>query len=128
LLGDFNMNQFDQAMNMAPGLNAMMTTKCIERGSRTLQSIDYRFFYNPMWNLFGDRTPGPSGTYYHTNSSQGIYGWNMLDQVLLRKSAVPFFEKVEILTSTGATDLQTDIGRPNKERASDHFPLLVTLK
>jgi endonuclease/exonuclease/phosphatase (EEP) superfamily protein YafD len=128
LIGDFNMNPFDQTMNMATGMNALMTAKCVERGSRTLQEREYRFFYNPMWSLFGDRTPGPSGTYYHACSSQGIYGWNMLDQVLLRCSAIPLFDSVCILTSAGATPLLTRAGRPNKKTASNHFPILVTLK
>ncbi len=113
---------------MAPGLNAMMTAQCITRGTRKLQNENYKFFYNPMWNLFGDRTPGPSGTYYHSSSSQGIYGWNMLDQVLLCMPAIRFFDNVEIITSTGVTDLRTEAGRPNKSVASDHFPILVTLK
>jgi endonuclease/exonuclease/phosphatase family metal-dependent hydrolase len=128
LIGDFNVNPFEQVMNMAAGLNAMMTVKCVERGHRTQQDEEYRFFYNPMWNLFGDRTPGPSGTYYHRHSSLGQYGWNMLDQVLLRPSTIPLFNHVEILTSAGATSLQDNHGRPDAKTASDHFPILITLK
>jgi endonuclease/exonuclease/phosphatase family metal-dependent hydrolase len=128
LIGDFNMNPFDQAMNMATGLNAMMTEKCVARLSRKQQDQDYPFFYNPMWNLFGDRTPGPPGTYYHTSSSQGMYGWNMLDQVLVRPSALPWFDKVEILTAAGSSSLLNKSERPNKNIASDHFPILVKLK
>jgi endonuclease/exonuclease/phosphatase (EEP) superfamily protein YafD len=128
LIGDFNMNPFDQAMNMATGMNAMMTVKCVQRLTRKLQSQRYRYFYNPMWNLFGDRTPGPAGTYYHTTSSQGMYGWNMLDQVLIRPGALPWFDTVEILTEAGRTSLQTKSERPDKANASDHFPLVVKLK
>jgi endonuclease/exonuclease/phosphatase (EEP) superfamily protein YafD len=128
LIGDFNMNPFDQAMNMAAGMNAMMSTKCVERGSRTLQNKEYHYFYNPMWGLFGDRTPGPSGTYYHLNSANGLYGWNMLDQVLFRPAAIPWFEDIQILTKAGGKLLHTQSGRPNKNAASDHFPLLLTLK
>jgi len=128
LIGDFNMNPFDQVMNMAAGMNAMMTAKCVERGSRTLQDNKYTYFYNPMWSLFGDRTPGPSGTYYHTSSSNGLYGWNMLDQVLFRPSAILWFQDVQILTKAGDKLLHTKSGRPDKNAASDHFPLLLTLK
>ena len=128
LVGDFNMNPFEQSMTMATGMNAMMTTKCVERGSRTLQDNEYMYLYNPMWNLFGDRTPGPSGTYYHTSSSTGMYGWNMLDQVLFRPAAIPWFQDVEILTKAGDRPLHTNSGRPDKSVASDHFPLLLTLR
>ena len=128
LIGDFNMNPFAKAMNLAEGLNAMMTTKCVERRSRGVQGEQFPFFYNPMWSLFGDRTPGPAGTFYHSNSSRGMYGWNMLDQVLLRPSVIPWFEDVRILSSTGTSALQKPSGRPNEAAASDHFPILVTLR
>lgn len=128
LIGDFNMNPFDQAMNMAPGMNAMMTVKCVERGNRTVQKIQYPFFYNPMWGLLGDRTPGPPGTYYHSVASKGIYGWNMLDQVLVRPDAIPWFHDVSILTSAGNVSLRTQLERPDAQAASDHFPILLTLK
>ncbi len=94
LIGDFNLNPFDKVMNMALGLNAMMTQKCITKEKRKQQDQDYPFFYNPMWGLFGDRTTGPPGTYYHTSASTGMYGWNMLDQLLVRKSALDFFGDV----------------------------------
>ena len=128
LIGDFNLNPFDKAMNIATGMNAMMTTKCVEPGSRILEGRTHTFFYNPLWNLLGDRTPGPSGTYYHPNSSSGHYGWNMLDQVLFRPSAIPWFDDVQILTKAGAKPLHTETGRPDRNRASDHFPILLTLK
>ena len=91
IIGYFNMNPFDLCMNKAAGLNAMMASSCTEKGKRTLQNIKYNYFYNPMWNLLGDRTPGPAGTFYHTSSTKGHYGWNMLDQVLVRPSALPWF-------------------------------------
>lgn len=125
LVGDFNMNPFDQAMNIAAGMNAMMTAQCVGRGSRIQQKRDYPFFYNPMWNLFGDRTPGPAGTVYYSTSSKGHYGWNMLDQVLIRPDAIPWFEGVRILSAVGAHSLETQMGRPSR---SDHFPVLLQLK
>jgi endonuclease/exonuclease/phosphatase (EEP) superfamily protein YafD len=128
LLGDFNMNPYDDAMTIAAGLNAMMSVGCVSRQSRIQQGRSYPFFYNPMWSLFGDRTPGPSGTYYHRNSSQGVFGWNMLDQVLIRPSALPYFDEVRILSSAGGTPLHTSSMRPSANVASDHFPLLLRLK
>lgn len=128
LIGDFNMNPFDKAMNVATGMNAMMTARCVERKSRKHQRIDYPFFYNPMWGLFGDRTEGPAGTYHHPSSSKGTFGWNMLDQVLVRPDALEWFDDVQILTSAGQTSLQTSLDRPNGKIASDHFPILLKLK
>lgn len=128
LIGDFNLNPFDRAMNIATGMNAMMASTCVKKGSRKIQKVSYEFFYNPMWGHFGDRTPGPPGTFYHTSSSKGHYGWNMLDQVLFRPAATPWFVDVQILTKAGDKPLHTKSGRPDKNAASDHFPILLTLK
>lgn len=129
LIGDFNMNPYDQAMNLATGMNAMMTVRCVSaKGTRRQQGRDYPFFYNPMWGLLGDRTPGPAGTFYHNSGARGIFGWNMIDQVLVRPDAIAHFDNVEILTVAGTTSLATKSGRPNSSIASDHFPLVLRLK
>ncbi|MDA1014894.1 MAG: hypothetical protein O3A00_10640 [Planctomycetota bacterium] len=128
LIGDFNMNPFDPIMNLAPGLNAMMTEACTARRERTVQGSQYRFFYNPMWGSFGDRTDGPAGTYYNRSSSKGMYGWNIFDQVLVRPDAVKRFDNVSILSAFGSTSLETSGGRPNRSLASDHFPILLSLR
>jgi endonuclease/exonuclease/phosphatase (EEP) superfamily protein YafD len=128
LIGDFNMNPFDRAMTLFSGMNAVMALQDAGRGKRVVQGLEYRYFYNPMWGLFGDRTPGPCGTYYHSNSSDGHYGWNMLDQVLVRPDAMRWFGEVEILRMAGERLLHTKAGRPCKRSASDHFPILLTLK
>ena len=127
LLGDFNMNPFDRGMNLAPCLNALMTTQCVAAGTRRHLGEDYDLFYNPMWSLFGDHTPGPAGTTYDT-SNQGPYGWNMLDQAILSYTLVDLFEKVEILSETGAHSLVDKHGRPDSAHASDHLPILLTLR
>lgn len=95
LVGDFNMNPFDRAMNLAAGMNAMMTQSCVQRGTRTFQKKEYDFYYNPMWNLLGDKSGGPSGTVYDI-SNVGPYGWSMLDQVLVHHGALHLFGEVSI--------------------------------
>jgi exonuclease III len=125
LLGDFNINPYDRGMNLAAGLNAMMTKSCVEKGLRKYMDRDYDFYYNPMWSLFGDNTDGPAGTVYDT-SNQGPYGWSMLDQVLINHSIVSLFQDVRILTEAGTQSLIDGKGRPNSSTASDHFPILVT--
>lgn len=127
LIGDFNMNPFDRAMGLAQVFNAMMTRQCVSRRRRTVQGHVYPFFYNPMWGLFGDRTLGAPGTYYHQISTQGTFGWNMLDQVLLRHEALDWFGDVKILTKAGDTSLIDRQGRPNVIDASDHLPIQLVL-
>ena len=127
LLGDFNMNPFDPGMNLAMGLNAMMTRNCVRRGYRTFSGSEYDYFYNPMWGLFGDGTKGPAGTIYNT-SHQGPYGWSMFDQILFHHSVISLYKDVEILTNTGKRTLMDRNGRPSTATASDHFPILVTLQ
>ena len=124
LLGDFNMNPYDRAMNLATGLNAMMTKSCAAKGTRRHLEKNYDFYYNPMWSLLGDNTKGPAGTAYDT-SNQGPYGWSMLDQVVLHHSIIPFFNKVEILTEAGEYSFMDKKGRPDAKNASDHFPIVV---
>ncbi len=127
LLGDFNMNPFDPGMNLAMGLNAMMTRACVAAEHRTFQGEQYDFYYNPMWSLFGDDSKGPAGTIYDT-SSQGSYGWSMLDQVVLNYSVVDELQEVEILTHAGSHCLTDAKGRPDSNNASDHLPIAVKLK
>jgi len=127
LLGDFNMNPFDSGMNLAMGLNAMMTRACVKSRRRTHHKKQYDFYYNPMWGLFGDNTDGPAGTIYNT-SNQGPYGWSMLDQVIIHHSVVGLFDSVRILTEVDTESFMNKNGRPNTNNASDHFPLLVNFK
>lgn len=123
IMGDFNMNPFDSGMNLAPGLNAMMTRNCVKKGVRQYLNNKYDFYYNPMWGLFGDNTSGPAGTVYDT-SSQGLYGWSLFDQVLVHHSLVPIFEDVRIVTDVKGLSLKDKNDRPDKKNISDHFPIL----
>lgn len=127
VLGDFNMNPYDPGMNLAAGLNAMMTKRCVANGVRRHLGHNYDLYYNPMWSHFGDITLGPAGTVYDT-SSQGAYGWSMFDQALIHHSLVNIFERVDIIDNAGNVSLADSNGRPNNTIASDHFPILLTLR
>jgi endonuclease/exonuclease/phosphatase (EEP) superfamily protein YafD len=127
LMGDFNMNPFDSGMNLAAGMNAMMTRACVKNGQRTFLGKEYDFYYNPMWGLLGDRSPGPAGTVYDT-SNQGPYGWSMLDQVLISHALIGQFSDVQIIAKAGSVSLVDSNGRPDKAIASDHLPILTALK
>src|SRR4029077_188153 len=82
LVGDWNMNPFEEGMISAAGLHGVMTRDLAIQGSRIVDRETYRFFYNPMWGRFGDTTPGPPGTYYHRSSEHIAYFWHLFDQVL----------------------------------------------
>jgi len=126
LLGDFNLNPFDESMNLAMIFNAMMTKSCTSTGVRRFGGKDYDFFYNPMWGLLGDKVPGPPGTAYD-RSGRGPYGWSMPDQVILHHALIPEYVDVEILDRAGALSLVDKMGRPDKNNASDHLPIIVSL-
>jgi endonuclease/exonuclease/phosphatase family metal-dependent hydrolase len=125
VLGDFNMNPFDKGMVSAQGLNSVPAATTAQKGSRTIDGRTYEFFYNPCWNLLGDRNR-PPGTYYHRSPSVLSHYWNTLDQVLLRPSIASRLlpSSLRTLTSAGATSLASADDIP---AASDHLPIAFTL-
>ena len=128
LVGDFNMNPFEEGMTGAPALHAVMTRKLAERIDRVVQGTAYRFFYNPMWGFFGDRTIGPPGTYYHRSATVGDLFWHMIDQVLLRPDLMDLLQDLAILEGVGGERLLTQpAGLPRDTACSDHLPLAFRL-
>jgi hypothetical protein len=129
LVGDFNMNPFEDAIVAANGLNAVMTRMVAARETRTVLAHKYPFFYNPMWGHFGDAIEGPSGTFYDGRSEHVTYFWNMFDQVLIRPELLGMFrnEELRILSFCGERSLLTAKGLPNTSVASDHLPILFRL-
>jgi exonuclease III len=127
LVGDLNMNPFDVGIVGSQALHAVMTRQLARREVRRVMGKSYRFFYNPMWSFFGDRTPGPAGTYYHRASNPGNLFWNIYDQVLLRPDLMDDLVDLQILTNDGETDLVTQSGLPKESDCSDHLPILFTM-
>jgi len=129
VVGDFNMNPFDDGLVGAGAFNAAMTKEVASRRSRTVNARNYDFFYNPMWSLFGDGSYGPPGTYYYDRSEHVNCFWNMFDQVLIRPDLLRGFrnEDLEILTTDGDASLLTPKGLPDKAHASDHLPILFRI-
>ena len=128
LVGDLNMNPFDPGMIGAQALHSVMSRQQAERQTRTVQGVPYRYFYNPMWGHFGDRTPGPPGTYYYANANPANHFWQIFDQVLLRPQLMNSLRELQILESDGIESLISANGRPNRKNASDHLPLLFKLE
>lgn len=128
LVGDLNMNPFEDGMIMASGLHAVACRRIAQKGSRIVNGRAYPFFYNPMWNCFGDEEY-PPGTYHYSNAEQRTYFWNIFDQVLIRPALLERFhpKSVNILSSDGERSLLTPSGTPDKKTASDHLPILFEL-
>lgn len=125
LVGDFNMNPFDDGMVSAAAMNSVASLQTADQVSRTVQGRAHSFFYNPMWNLLGDFT-GPPGTFFHSAPGYRSDFWNTLDQVVLRPPLGRRLirESLKILAEAGGIALVNDAGRPS---VSDHLPLFFSL-
>lgn len=130
VIGDFNMNPFEDGLVSADGLHAVMDRSTAMRRKRTVLGEKRNFFYNPMWSRLGDLSKGPPGTYHYSSSGQVCFFWNTFDQVLLRPSLLQYFseENLKIITKFNGTSLLNYSGIPDKIRFSDHLPIFVRLK
>jgi len=129
ITGDFNMNPFESGIVNANGLHATMSKKLAQEGGRIIDSEEYGFFYNPMWNLFGDLNKPNSGSYFYRKAELLCYHWNIFDQVLIRPSLINFFDdsQFSIMDNDGIKTLLNVRSQPDK-KYSDHLPLLFTIK
>ncbi|MBI2909016.1 MAG: endonuclease/exonuclease/phosphatase family protein [Chloroflexi bacterium] len=128
LVGDLNMNPFEDGVIDAAGLHGVMTRDVAKKGARKVQSRHYPFFYNPMWGLFGDHTRGPAGTFFYRSAQHKVFFWNMFDQVLIRPDLLAVFNNDELLIpeSTGKRSLLSGNGHPDGA-ISDHLPIIFAL-
>jgi endonuclease/exonuclease/phosphatase (EEP) superfamily protein YafD len=128
VMGDFNSNPYEHGLVATDGLHAVMSKSTARRKMRRVSGKDFEFFYNPMWSCFGDTASRPSGTFYYEKAEHVNYFWHIFDQVLLRPTLLDgFADDVKILTMAGEMPLLDKNGRPDKERASDHLPILFSL-
>ncbi len=84
VVGDLNMNPFEHGVVSGHGFHGVMTQAKALEIERSVDGENSPFFYNPMWGCFGDRTPGPPGTFFRSASEPINYFWNIYDQVLIR--------------------------------------------
>ncbi len=129
LIGDLNIDPFHDGLILPWALNATPSRRVASRECRTVDGRPYPFFYNPMWNLFGDDTTSPPGSYYF-NADQGSIYWHMVDQALVRPQLLAdwHIETLTIPTCAGTISLVTPQGRPKANSISDHLPLLLGLR
>jgi len=129
VMGDFNMNPFERGLVNLDCFHAVMSRDTARRRFRTSGGRERHFFYNPMWNHFGDCGPSPPGSYYRSGSGQTEYFWHLFDQVLLRPELLDYFMDggPEILTRIGQRSLVNQRGIPDRRVGSDHLPLFLDL-
>lgn len=129
--GDFNANPFEPELGSTSGMHAVMSSDLASLEPRRVLDKEHGFFYNPMWNLYGDRQHGqPAGTYYFDGGQPHEWYWHMLDQVVVRPVLIPRLPltSLRIITAGPSGKLATPSGRPDRRRASDHFPIVFDLE
>ncbi|MFN8579288.1 MAG: hypothetical protein U0354_20875 [Candidatus Sericytochromatia bacterium] len=128
VVGDFNMNPFEEGIMSAIAFNAVMSREVAKKRIRKVQGREYKYFYNPMWHFFGDIDKTPLGTFYFQSPDHVNYSWNIFDQVLIRPELIDCvkYNKLKILDSDGVTTLLKN-GKPDKNSYSDHLPISFTI-
>ena len=124
--GDFNLNPFETPMIKTKGMHAVMEKDIAKKGERIVDGDAYKFFYNPMWGFYGDNGKGNvSGTYFLQRSLNVELFWHLLDQVLIRKGLIDYFEdsQLDIITTIDGNSLLNRNGSINNKDYSDHLPL-----
>lgn len=131
LIGDFNMNPFEDGLVAASGINALIDLNYALKQSKgvKIDGTRYKYFYNPMWNFFGDFTE-PFGTHYCRVPGHISHEWHIYDQIILRPSLEPYLKKpfVEIVKQIEGNNLTKNFSRPDSKKYSDHLPIVLTLK
>ena len=129
LIGDLNMDPFESGLTGSEGLHAIMDRQIAGRNIRRVKGLNRHFFYNPMWSLLGDLSPGPPGTYYYPGSGIVELFWHTFDQVLLRPELIYSFrpETLRVIDKSQQLRLVTAKGRPDKNHGADHLPISLTL-
>jgi endonuclease/exonuclease/phosphatase family metal-dependent hydrolase len=127
IVGDFNMNPFENGMTSAAALHSIPWAKQAQKLKRVIRDRTYYFFYNPMWNLLGDYIP-PAGSFYYQKSISNCIYWNIFDQVNIRPCLIDNFDvsKIKFITQIKELVLTKHSGIPDSN-ISDHLPLYFEL-
>ena len=127
ILGDLNMNPFEEGIVKANALHAIPCSINAKRFKRTVRNKEFSMFYNPMWNLFGDLNNSIPGTYFHNSSRYINYFWHIFDQVLIRPSLINKFDNDNFKIITYIND-EYLVDSKKRPKISDHLPITFNIK
>ena len=127
VLGDFNLNPFENAMLAADGMHAMMDKDIARRLPRTVRGTSWDYFYNPLWSRLGDESEGPPGSYFHAGSGVVAQFWHLFDQILLRPDLLGRYRPgdVVIISHVGGKPILNH--QAGQDGHSDHLPVMLRL-
>lgn len=126
IIGDFNVNPFDEAMIDFDGFSA--TNSTITRSKITHLGKTKEIYYNPTWKLYGDNIfPGTKYFRRPSGSSYDILEHHFLDQVVISRKLLSNLKSEEIKTIIKSKKyIFKEVGK-NIIQESDHLPLSYTL-
>ena len=130
VIGDLNMNPFDPGMVEVQGLHAVSSRLVATGvGNRTVNEVNYRMFFNPMWSHMGDGWRRPAGTYYRRTTDVDCIYFHTLDQVLVRPPLAHLIgpRSIRVLRRAGQQRFASPRDIPRKATVSDHLPVHVDL-
>jgi hypothetical protein len=130
IIGDFNMNPFENGMVFPDTFNAVSSKTIASKNKRVVNDTNkkYKYFYNPMWSYMGDLSKHSPGTYYlRENSHRNHFVWNMYDQVLIRPELMNRIDEnsVEIINETEVGIKLSPRMQYETITPSDHLPLFI---
>lgn len=128
ILGDFNMNPFENGLISANGLNNTSSREIAKIGQRKVLEKPFKYFYNPMWNFFGEFSKGNvSGTHYFDTYKYINLHWNIYDQIIIRPELLDVFDEnnLDIIHEINGKSLLKTINLTSRidKKISDHLPL-----
>lgn len=128
VIGDLNINPYEDAMIAADGFHATMDKRIAMRVSRNVNGKKWKFFFNPCWNLLGDESSVSPGTFYYNNGGDifNLY-WNFFDQCLLRPNLLTYYTDgcFQIIHQIRGRSL---LSKTTTDRSiSDHLPIKIYL-
>lgn len=124
IIGDFNVEPYDEIMRTPDLFNAVYFKEVISRKKyRTWQRHRYEYLYSPMLCNYSEDGP-QYGSFYCTNLDLETY-WHCLDQVLVTPGLADAIKSVSHLRKISDTALISKVA-PDKQ-LSDHLPLSVRL-